>query len=154
VDRAHRLLDGPWRSAILNAAWLHDVGYSGPVAATGFHPLDAARWLRDRGWPEEACRLVAWHTAASAGSTLRGLEHELRAEFAPPPPIAGAVLTWADLTSSPCGERWTVPRRIADMLQRHASSSVVHRAIVAALPELWDATRQIESRLFLGAAAS
>jgi hypothetical protein len=151
VDSTRHLLDGPWRSAILDAAWLHDVGYSELVASTGFHSLDGARWLRNRGWPDETCRLVAWHTAASTESTLRGLDHELKAEFAPPPPVAGAALTWGDLTASPRGERWSVSRRIFDILRRHPPDSVVHRAIVAALPELRDATRQIESQLHLGA---
>ena len=30
------------------AAWLHDIGYSPALAATGFHPLDGARYLRGR----------------------------------------------------------------------------------------------------------
>lgn len=154
VDRARHLLNGAWRSALVDAAWLHDVGYSDLVASTGFHSLDGARWLRNRGWPDETCRLVAWHTAASTESTLRGLHHQLKTEFAPPPPIAGAALTWGDLTASPCGERWTVSRRISDILRRHPPDSVVHRAIVAALPDLSDATRQIESRLLPERAAS
>ena len=29
------------------AAWLHDIGYSPGLAATGFHPLDGGRYLRD-----------------------------------------------------------------------------------------------------------
>ncbi|MGH3588381.1 MAG: HD domain-containing protein, partial [Pseudonocardia sp.] len=26
------------------AAWLHDIGYASPLAVTGFHPLDGARY--------------------------------------------------------------------------------------------------------------
>jgi len=29
------------------AAMLHDIGYAPPIAVTGFHPLDGARYLRD-----------------------------------------------------------------------------------------------------------
>ena len=36
ADRVAELLDPPWRSAIVDAAWLHDIGYSAEVASTGF----------------------------------------------------------------------------------------------------------------------
>ena len=41
------------------AAWLHDVGYSPALAATGFHPLDGARYLRDAQGPATSCA-VSW----------------------------------------------------------------------------------------------
>jgi putative nucleotidyltransferase with HDIG domain len=78
AGRVAHLLDEPWRSAITQAAWLHDIGYSEQVARTGFHPLDGARWLRERGWPAEICRLVAWHTAASVEGNIRGLDADRR----------------------------------------------------------------------------
>ena len=31
------------------AAWLHDIGYAPEIASTGFHPLDGARFLTERG---------------------------------------------------------------------------------------------------------
>ena len=34
------LLDEPWRSVLVDAAWLHDIGYAPTVRRTGFHPLD------------------------------------------------------------------------------------------------------------------
>jgi hypothetical protein len=143
VDRVCGFLEPPWKSAIVDAAWLHDVGYNGRIARTGFHPLDAARWLRDRDWPIETCRLVAWHTAAGVEGALRGLDHELALEFDPPPTLA------ADLTSSPRGEPCTVGQRLADILQRYPPESLVHRAIAEASPMLWEAARRIDSRLAL-----
>ncbi|GHE88447.1 hypothetical protein GCM10018772_10160 [Streptomyces fumanus] len=45
------------------AAPLHDVGYAPALAATGFHPLDGARFFRDeRGADERLARLVANHS--------------------------------------------------------------------------------------------
>ena len=38
---------GPDADLVTAAAWLHDIGYAPDVAATGFHPLDGARHLRD-----------------------------------------------------------------------------------------------------------
>ena len=47
AGRAAHLLPEPWRSALVDAAWLHDVGYARELVDTGFHPLDGARWLRE-----------------------------------------------------------------------------------------------------------
>jgi hypothetical protein len=150
VDRVGCLVEVQWQSAIMDAAWLHDVGYGERVASTGFHPLDGARWLRARGWPNETCRLVAWHTAASVEGRLRGLRQALAAEFDPPPRLPAAALTWSDLTSSPCGERWSVARRLGDILRRYPAGSLVHAATVEALPDLLGAAAEIESLLALG----
>jgi hypothetical protein len=145
--RVAYLLDHPWRSAVTDAAWLHDIGYGDAVAKTGFHGLDGARWLRDNGWASATCRLVAWHTSALSEGILRGLYQDLTAEFERPPPLAAAALTWADLTSSPCGEVWMLERRLADILERHPADSTVHRATVAALPALRSAAAEIEAKL-------
>jgi hypothetical protein len=147
AGRVSELLDAPWRSAIVDAAWLHDIGYSEEVASTGFHPLDGARWLRDRSWAIEVCQLVAWHTAASVEGALRGLDETLAAEFDPPPALAAAALAWTDLTSSPTGEPSTVADRLADILRRYPADSVVHRAIVEATPILLESAQDIEVRL-------
>jgi hypothetical protein len=103
--------------------------------------------LQDHGWPNETCRLVAWHSAARVEGGLRGLDQELAAEFEPPPELATNALTWADLTSSPSGERWTVARRLADIVRRYPAESVEHRAIADATPMLLHATGDIELRL-------
>lgn len=144
---ASTLLDAQWSSALRDAAWLHDVGYAPRAVASGFHPLDGARWLRTHGWRPEVCRLVAWHTRAGAEADIRHLKNELVTEFPPPPELAQAVLTWADLTSSPAGECCTPDNRIADILHRYPPESAVHRATRANLPELLAAAHLVETQL-------
>lgn len=47
------------------SAWLHDIGYSPALVATGFHPLDGARYLRSvEHTDERLCSLVAHHSGA------------------------------------------------------------------------------------------
>jgi putative nucleotidyltransferase with HDIG domain len=154
AERAAHLLEEPWRSAIMQAAWLHDIGYSEQVARTGFHPLDGARWLRDRGWPSEVCRLVAWHTEAGIEAGIRSLDSDLAAEFDQPPPLVAAALSWADLTSSPTGAACAVSRRIDDILDRYPADFAVHSAIAAARPALCGATGEVEALLASGAATA
>ena len=151
AQRAGWLVDARWRSAITSAAWLHDIGYSEHVAVTGFHQLDGARWLRGHGRLLDWCRLVAWHTGSDVEGRLRGLHAELVAEFDPPPSLATAILTWADLITSPVGATWTAERRLTDILERHPADSIVHRAVVASWPSLLLAARTVESLLVDGA---
>lgn len=58
-------LGGADAEVLVTAGWLHDVGYARPLAVTGFHPLDGARWLRERD-EHRLAGLVANHTAAGA----------------------------------------------------------------------------------------
>lgn len=67
---------------LLAAAWLHDVGYSPTLTATGFHPLDGARHLRLEGFDDRLCGLVAYHSGAVIEAGMRGLDRQLQAEFA------------------------------------------------------------------------
>lgn len=147
VGTVAHLVEGPWSAALVDAGWLHDVGYAPALAATGFHPLDGARWLSAHGWPESVCRLVAWHTRAGQEAELRGVMAQLTGEFEPPPPAAQSALTWADLTSSPTGERCTVEERIDEILVRYPAGSVVHEATALNRLALVDTARQIETQL-------
>ena len=141
------LVEPDWRSALKDAAWLHDVGYSEGLALTTFHPLDGGRWLRDHDWRPETCRLVAWHTEPLEEARLYGLDTQLIAEFEQPAQLAAAALTWADLTTSPTGEQWDAERRFADILHRYPPGSIVHEATRTSLPALRAAVRTIEDRL-------
>lgn len=144
IEHVAGLVDSEWRSPVRDAAWLHDVGYHPDLALTGFHPLDGARWLRNDHWPDETCQLVAWHTQSLEEARLYGLATELVAEFEPPPPLAASALAWADLTTSPTGERWDPEQRFADILRRYPPGSIVHHATRASLPALREAVRTIE----------
>jgi hypothetical protein len=137
-------LEDRWKGATVDAAWLHDIGYGPTVSSSGFHPLDGARWLRAEGFSKVTCSLVAWHTGAIYEARERGLDEELLAEFAPPPPSALDALTWADLTSSPSGDLVSPVVRLNEILDRYEPGSAVHRAIVAGWDDLQESANRIE----------
>ncbi len=121
---------------VVLAAWLHDVGYGPKAKASGFHPLDGARFLRDEaGVADEVVRLVAWHTGAAFEAEERGLAEEL-AEFGQPDPQALDVLTMIDLAVSPTGEPILDVDRIAEILRRYEDGDPVFRAVSRSRPSL------------------
>ena len=86
------------------AAWLHDIGYSPALAATGFHPLDGARYLREVQVDGDVlCRLVANHSCAIIEARQRGLANELSNEFPRVDPALEDALTYCDMTTAPDG---------------------------------------------------
>ncbi|MFD6073838.1 HD domain-containing protein, partial [Amycolatopsis lurida] len=68
------------RETLVAAAWLHDIGYAPAIGHTRFHPLDGARYLKGREWPDEVVNLVAHHSGARFEAAERGMTAEL-AEF-------------------------------------------------------------------------
>jgi HD superfamily phosphodiesterase len=71
-----RVVDPADRDVLVAAAYLHDVGHAPSLAATGFHPLDGARWLAGLGH-DRLAGLVAHHTGSKHEAALRGLSSEL-----------------------------------------------------------------------------
>lgn len=130
---------------LVAAAWLHDIGYAGPLAGTGFHPLDGARFLRAEGC-EDLALLVAHHSGARNEAKLRGIDDYLD-EF----PFANSeldqALTYCDLTTGPDGRRVTLEWRIAEIQKRYGKEHVVARAIRIGTPEFEIARDQTEQRM-------
>ncbi len=115
------------RALLVEAAWLHDIGYAPELRVTGFHPIDGASWLVAHN-RELHARLVAHHSCAYAEAGLRGLGSQLEAFHEGPPRVADA-LTYCDMTSGPTGERVTLGLRIQEIHERYGPGHVVSRAI-------------------------
>lgn len=72
--RVERLsgLPGVSGEVLVAAAWLHDIGYALRLAATGFHPLDGAKFLRTEGAKQRLRRSVGAGPPAWPGWRLPG----------------------------------------------------------------------------------
>lgn len=134
---------------LLAAATLHDVGYAPRLAATGFHPLDGARFLRDEhGADKRLARLVANHSFALLEAEERGLREELATEF----PLLEEqllvdALVYCDMTTTPDGDRTTAQDRVAEIRSRYGDDSVVGRFIRRAAPEIFASVERVEAAL-------
>ncbi len=143
---AHLLGDDA--SALVSAAWLHDVGYAPDLVATGMHQLDGARYLRDvAGADALVCRLVANHSCAHIEGRNRGLSEVLASEFPPVEGLATDAITYADMTTTPDGEPVEVERRLAEILSRYGDGDLVAESIREASPLIINSVRVIEAAL-------
>jgi HD domain-containing protein len=123
------------RGLLVAAAYLHDIGYAPALKATGLHPLDGARWLRDRGVDRRVCNLVAHHSGARFEAEERGLLSDLQKFDLEAGPVMDA-LVFADMTTDPTGAHVSFEERIDDILARYPPSDPVGRAIRRARLEL------------------
>lgn len=139
---------GDYADRIIAAAWLHDIGYAPAIAATGFHPLDGARYLRDFEHADtHLCRLVAHHTCAAIEAQERGLADTLLAEFEPVRAELADALTYCDMTTGPDGRPLSVEERLAEIRARYGQGHVVDRSINRATPRIRNSAHAIRGRL-------
>jgi HD superfamily phosphodiesterase len=117
------------------AAWVHDIGYAEPLARTGMHALDGARFLALVEAPPIVVGLVAFHTGAEFEADERGLLGKLL-EFERPDQSLLDQMILADMVSGPRGERVSVSRRLGDILTRYEPEHPVHRAVSLSGPYL------------------
>ncbi|WP_081687088.1 HDIG domain-containing metalloprotein [Glycomyces tenuis] len=142
-----RLMNDTDQEALAVSAILHDIGYASELAATGFHPLDGARWLRDHGWNKRIVDLVAHHSCAAVEAEERGLREVLEAEFQNEASEVTEALWYCDMTTGPTGLDVEVGDRLTEILERYGPDHVVSRFIRKAQSSIMDAVSRTEARL-------
>ncbi|MHC1563155.1 HDIG domain-containing metalloprotein [Actinomycetospora sp. C-140] len=133
------------REPLIQAAVLHDIGYSPVVARSGFHPLDGARFLSARGYDDRVVALVAHHSAAVVEAAERGIGGLAR--FADEESPTRDALWYCDAVTGPRGEHWTPDGRWAEIRVRYGTDHVVTRCLDRAEPLLRSAVDRTGARL-------
>lgn len=144
LDAHRRNLSPP----VIQAAWVHDVGYAPELVETGLHALDGARALQRFGAPEGVVALVAHHTGAAFEAEERGLRDALE-ELPSPDAFDLDALTLLDLVVGPSGELTTPKRRIDEILSRYGTDDPVHRAVTRSRAALLASAERARARLGL-----
>lgn len=135
------------RDLLVAAAYLHDIGYAPLLAATGFHPLDGARWIRDSGPGGRLARLVAHHSCAISEARVRGLDEALLAEFKPEESATYDALVYCDMTTGPTGNAVLFEDRVHEIRQRYGPGHEVTVALESSYPCLATCCERTSGRL-------
>lgn len=138
---------------LVAAAFMHDIGYSISVKDTGFHPIDGAEFAREQTFPETVVGLVAHHSGAWAEAIERSLEQELQ-HYPVPPADFLDIITYADLSTTPNGQRTNPADRLTEVLQRYGRDHLVHRAIRRSGPDLLAAAARVHKQLLIANTAT
>lgn len=134
-------------SELVEAAWLHDIGYAPDLVETGFHPLDGARYLRNLGVDKDVVSLVAYHSCAPIEAKVRGLDAELASEFSPGDPALMDALLYCDMTTSPDGDYVRPADRLVEVRGRYGPDHEVTRFVELAAPEILMTATRVEALL-------
>lgn len=145
AERTSVILPKPERVLLIDAAYLHDVGYAPALLDTGLHQLDGARWLRSLG-EERLARLVAHHSESRFEVDLNGLS-EVLAQYPREESAVADALTYCDITTGPTGEPMEPARRLAEVGRRYEPGGTVMTALERATPYLLAAVARTEERL-------
>jgi hypothetical protein len=129
-----------------SAAWLHDIGYAPNVAATGFHPLDGARFLQLLGASSRLVGLVAHHSSAASEAKVLGLAREL-AEFKDERTLVRDLLWYIDMTTGPDGTPLTFEDRMTEVRERYGANHYVVLALDDGMSERVAAVERARSWL-------
>lgn len=131
---------------VIDAAWLHDIGYSPEVKDSGMHAIDGAAYLQEHGWPSAIVGLVAHHTGAWSEAEERGLTNAL--DQCPEPSDADLdALTLCDLLVGPSGEQVEPEKRLEEILERYSHDHPVHRAVARSQNDLIARAKRAWSRV-------
>jgi predicted metal-dependent HD superfamily phosphohydrolase len=131
---------------LVAAVWLHDIGYAASLHATGFHPLDGARYLRSIGLDARLCALVAHHSGARHAARMLGLTRQL-SEFPDETSLVRDALWFCDLTTGPTGRTVTFDDRLTEVRTRYGPTHVAPRSLTAATPDIRQAIEAVHSHL-------
>ncbi|MGW4245505.1 HD domain-containing protein [Nocardia sp. NPDC004722] len=149
VQRIAKSIPEHLRDETVAAAYLHDVGYGYPVL--GFHPIDGARLLTDRGYSTITCHLVAFHSASTVEAEVREIDPKpfkpYVLEAVPGIDVANDFVWWADMSTCPTGDPVTIDERLADIRVRYVAGSIVRTAIDRAEPLLRAAVQRAAALL-------
>ena len=135
-------------SSVIEAAWVHDLGYAPGLRDTGMHAIDGARALVRFGAPAAVVALVAHHTGAIHEAEERGLADQL-GELPVPDPADLDALTLLDLVVGPSGDFTSPEDRIGEILSRYGDDDPVYRAVRRSSPSLLESAARARARLRL-----
>ena len=138
VDRARHLaelnqLTDTDRDLLLQAAYLHDVGYSEVIKFCDYHPVDGFTYLRANSWSKDVQLLTLHHTFSNTLAEMSRTDLTSEYRLNPLPyhlTHLFNLLTTADMTSDGKGNIVTIAERVKDVGERHGTDSIVYKHIL------------------------
>lgn len=125
-----------WKPDLLNACYLHDIGYSPKLNQYDFHPLDGAIFVREKGFSKSVVAAVLFHSCAyetvkETRPDLLPIYEEKNMDLDEQDRTFIDLVTYCDLHTSPTGQRITLEKRVQDVVERYGKHHTVSRMMLA-----------------------
>lgn len=128
------------RIELLNAAFLHDIGYSDQLNKLSFHPLDGAIYAQRIGYAKPVVSAVLFHSCAY--DQMKMYRNDLSEymernylDLTDEDLFFIKVITYCDLHTSPTGENITLDYRISEVVDRYGVDHDVSKFMLACEPK-------------------
>lgn len=115
---------------LLEAGYLHDIGYSSKLNKENFHPYDGFIYLQEQNYSDAVNYLVLHHTYSKLLYNMSNKNTVLDIIYQKNPIQSNyetllSCLSLADMTSSPTGEKITLNERVEDIAFRYGNDSPI-----------------------------
>lgn len=128
-----------WHSLLIQACYLHDIGYSPQLQQYNYHQLDGAIFAAKQGFPKEIVATILFHSCAYEGVVLS--RPDLRAIYANHLHLLDEkdhffidLVSYCDLHTSAFGEAISFEKRVSDVAVRYGNDHEVTKVMNANVP--------------------
>ncbi len=123
------------------AALLHDIGYWKPIALTGFHPIDGARFLEQQQ-ESELAKLIVGHSCSPEEGELSGFPGIKQDDS-----LVAKLITYWDVQVKQGGYVVSYEERLAEIINRYGDTSIIGIANIRAKARIEKIIKEIGASL-------
>lgn len=128
-----------WKPHLLQACYLHDIGYSSQLNRYDFHPLDGAIFASAQGFPKPVVAAILFHSCSY--EMVQETRHDLMEIYEENYDMLDQrdqlfidLVTYCDLHTSSTGQYFTLDERVKDVVDRYGQDHPVSQMMLANRP--------------------
>ncbi|MCH5583705.1 HD domain-containing protein [Shimazuella sp. AN120528] len=137
-----------WKALLIQACYLHDIGYSPKLDLYHYHQLDGAIFAAKQGYPKYIVATILFHSCAYEGviysrpDIRKVYEHHLSL-LDDKDQMFIDLVSYCDLHTSADGEDTNLAQRVKNVIERYGDTHEVSKIMLSNVPHF----RQIIDRV-------
>ncbi|QCV56729.1 HD domain-containing protein [Thermoactinomyces vulgaris] len=133
-------LEQETKAQLIQAAYLHDVGYSKQLNQYNFHPLDGAVFAQQSGFSKPVIAAILFHSEAyetvkKARTDLLNIYETNKQLLDEQDRLFIDLITYCDVQTSPQGEKISLDKRVQDVVNRYGEDHPVSQMMIFCKPK-------------------
>jgi hypothetical protein len=128
------------KKELIQAAFLHDIGYNPELNKNNFHPLDGAIFAQQSGFSKPVIAAILFHSEAY--ETVKKARTDLLDIYETNKPLLDEqdrlfidLITYCDVQTSPQGEKISLEERVQDVVNRYGEDHLVSQMMIFCKPK-------------------